>query len=204
VAARVRNPNRPPKPTGGQGAAPGVATPRGRGLRRLCQASIDKGGRLAPGSASRQATGVRPSANAASGRSAVRRGARARSSDQQPHTEQPPAHMQNVSLTRKTRSLIFVHGDDAIEYEQKFKNNILQENPLLHAVSFYRLVSFSVGCCSDPSLCSLEQGTQHKSFSLISRAVLITCCNSVKTRFKIIVQMIVVFFIAGRTLFIYR
>jgi hypothetical protein len=65
---------------------------------------------------------VRPSANAASGQSAARR------------PTAPYGGNARVG-TRKTRSLLFVHEDDAIEYEQKFKNNILQENPLLHAVA---------------------------------------------------------------------
>lgn len=37
-----------------------------------------------------------------------------------------------------------------------------------------------VACCSDPSLRSSEQGTQPKSFSLILRAVLITCWRKEK------------------------
>jgi hypothetical protein len=78
--------------------------------------------RTSAGSASRQTTGVRPSANAASGQSAARR------------PTAPYGGNARVG-TRKTRSLLFVHEDDAIEYEQKFKNNILQENPLLHAVA---------------------------------------------------------------------
>ena len=41
-------------------------------------------------------------------------------------------------------------------------------------------------------------------FCDLASTVLITCCNLVKTRFERIVQMTVVFYIAGRTLFIYR